>query len=113
MLAERQWAIADAIRQVRNKMTDTNRYEYRYEERDGMYSTRAWNNGREISERRELSQRPKWMTDIINLAVVGGHAKKVPNPPPELIVWFRVNEHRELIEFIDFNNTLEGNTDDL
>ena len=89
-------------------MTTEDRYEYRYEERDGMYSTRAWNNGREISERRELSQRPKWMTDIINLAVVGGHAKKVPNPPPELIVWFRVNKNSELVEFIDFNNTLEG-----
>ena len=94
-------------------MTDTNRYEYRYEERNGLYITRAWRNGREVSERKEIHTRPEWLTEIINLAVVGGHAKKVPNPPPELIVWFRVNENRELIEFIDFNSTLEGNTDDL
>ena len=94
-------------------MTNTNRYEYRYEERDGMYITRAWHDGREVSERKPIFQRPEWLTKIINLAVVGGHAKKVPNPPPELIVWFRIDNHGELIEFIDFNNTLEGNTNDL
>ena len=106
------WGLVDALRQVKNRMTDTNRYEYRYEERDGMYSTRAWRNGREVSERKPIRYRPEWLVEIINLAVVGGHAKKVPNPPPELIVWFRVNEHHELIEFIDFNSTA-GNTDDV
>ena len=94
-------------------MTNEDRHEYRYEERAGVYSTRAWNNGREISEGRHVIDRPQWLTDIIAIAVAGGHAKKVPNPPPELIVWFRVNSNRELLEFIDFNNTLEGTADEL
>lgn len=94
-------------------MTNEDRHEYRYEERAGVYAARAWNNGREISENRPVSERPKWLTDIIAIAVAGGHAKKVPTPPPEFIVWFRVNGKQELIEFIDFNNTLEGTADEL
>ena len=78
------------------------RHEYRYEERDGVYTTRAWNNGREINENLPVSERPQWLTDIIAIAITGGHAQKVPNPPPDFIVWFRVNDKHELIEFIEF-----------
>jgi hypothetical protein len=51
-----------------------------------------------------MVDRPPWLKQIIDLAIVGGHTHPVAVPPPDLIVWFStVPGTNELIEFIDFN----------
>lgn len=78
-----------------------NHKEYRYEERYGSYTLRCWCNGREVSYKGEMDTRPAWLTDIVNIAKVGGHMAIVKHPPPECIVWFETDASNKLESFKD------------
>jgi hypothetical protein len=45
-------------------------------------------------------EEPEWLQRILLVAKVGGHEMPIPRPPPETIVWFRVNTEHELVEFM-------------
>ena len=77
--------------------------EYRYEERYGSYTLRCWCNGREVSYKGEMDTRPAWLTDIVNVAKVGGHMAIVKHPPPECIVWFETDANNKLESFKDMD----------
>jgi hypothetical protein len=48
-------------------------------------------------------ERPDWLQRIIEIAIVGNHVQTIPNPPPDVIVWFRTDPRDDtLIEFVDF-----------
>ena len=52
--------------------------------------------------RMDLDTRPSWLLPIINVGLMGGHAKRVPEPPPNLIMWFRTHADGSLHSYIDF-----------
>ena len=82
-------------------MTTPNEREYRYEERDDMYNLKRWQYGEETTWRGELYSRPEWLKQIIDTATVGGHLKRVNQPPPNAIVWFTTDLDNNLLTFLE------------
>lgn len=80
-------------------MDDT--FEYRYEQRTGEYLLRCWHNGTEKSHRGPVDNTPEWLRAILDTAKVAGALRQIDAPPPEAILWFRTDEHHNLIEFIE------------
>ena len=78
-----------------------NEREYRYEERCGDYTLKRWQDGEETTWRGEVSQRPEWLVCILNTAAVGGHLKRVNQPPPDAIVWFTTDADNNLKTFLE------------
>lgn len=75
--------------------------EYRYEETFDEYCLKRWHNGVETTWRGEVSQRPEWLERILNTATVGGHLKRVNQPPPNAIVWFTTDDDNNLKSFLE------------
>ena len=95
---------ADALRQMSltlgyNKQDDM--YECRYEEARGEYILKRWRDGHETSSHGFIYALPEWMEKIRNVAIVGGHLKKVQVPPPDNIVWFTTDDDGNLINFME------------
>jgi hypothetical protein len=99
------WRDKDATRRYlntrRKPMQPTNEREYRYEERDGEFMLKRWHDGVETSWRGELDSRPEWLECILNTAKVGGHLKRVSQPPPDAIVWFTTDLDNNLLTFLE------------
>jgi len=76
-------------------------YEHRYEERDGTYMLRTWGTPRARNSEKylPLADRPSWLVSIIDIARLGGHIILVPNPPPDVVLWFVTDKDGALIEF--------------
>ena len=98
----------DALHQVQVFYMDVEEsyYKHRYEERGDKFSLRSWADpDRETTIEGDHTGpdfRPQWLTDIINVAIIGGHYKCAPQGPHHAIVWFRTDASRTLIDFIDF-----------
>jgi len=98
----------DQIQIIKNQIlpmstTFTDYTEHRYEQRGFEYTLRSWCD-KDMTVTASMVDRPPWLKQIIDLAIVGGHIHPVAVPPPDLIVWFStVPGTNELIEFIDFN----------
>ena len=101
----RTWGIKDAMRQLSNTrhkpMQQTHEREYRYEERHYEYTLKCWHDGVETSWRGELDSRPEWLERILVTATVGGHLKRIPQPPPDSIVWFTTDLDNNLLTFLE------------
>jgi hypothetical protein len=59
---------------------------------------------RSFSARGDAGTEPEWLKAILAVARVGGHCMDIPRPPPDLIVWFRVNDEMELVDFVHYND---------
>jgi hypothetical protein len=103
--AKRDFAEEDAWRQWINKrhtfMTTPNEREYRYEERHDEYTLKCWHEGVETSWRGDMDTRPEWLERILVTAAVGGHLKRVSQPPPDSIVWFTTDLDNNLQSFLE------------
>jgi hypothetical protein len=82
-------------------MTTPNEREYRYEERYDVYHLKCWHHGTETSLRGYVDTRPEWLERILTTAAVGGHLKRVQQPPPDAIVWFTTDLDNNLITFLE------------
>lgn len=78
--------------------------EFRYERRGDVYMTKCWYNGTEKTERGNVDQVPEWLGRILAVSRVGNHIKATTNPPPDEILWFRTDLHRNLTQFIDLED---------
>lgn len=78
-----------------------NEREYRYEERDDMYHLKCWCDGVETTWRGEFYSRPAWIRPILDTARIGGHLKRVCQPPPDAIVWFTTDLDNNLKTFLE------------
>lgn len=76
-------------------------YEFRYEQRGKDYVLRCWHNGVERSYRGLDYEMPEWLKAILVTAKVAGALPKIPEPPPDAILWFRTDKDRNLVEFIE------------
>lgn len=103
----RAWRVEDQIRETRNHiackyyMQQTHEREYRYEERCGDYTLKRWQDGEETTWRGEVSHAPEWVKQILATATVGGHLKRVNQPPPDAIVWFTTDLDNNLLTFLE------------
>jgi hypothetical protein len=106
----RTWREYDHIREIKNSllgkypsqlMYQTHDREYRYEERDTAYSLKCWHDGAETIIRGDLDTRPEWLERIITAATVGGHLKRMFDPPPDAIVWFTTDLDNNLLTFLE------------
>lgn len=79
----------------------TEDYEFRYEQRGDTYMLRCWHNGVERNERHLTSNMPEWLRAILDTARVAGAIRPIATPPPEVILWFRTDDKRNLTEFIE------------
>lgn len=98
--------LADYMRQIAKgftlKTTPEEPAEHRYEEAGDEWKLRTWRDGRETVAVGQMYMRPSWLLSIVNVGLMGGHAKRVPEPPPNLIMWFRTNPDGSLHSYIDF-----------
>lgn len=90
--------------------------EHRYEERGDTFSLSSWVDnddptktyGKSVVSKcwhmTPLAERPMWLVNIVNTAKVGGYAKPIPNPPPDVIIWFFTDSEGGLIRFTEFDN---------
>lgn len=46
-------------------------------------------------------EEPDWLKAIMSVGLMGGHAIRLKNPPPETIMWFVTTEQGELVTFVD------------
>ena len=104
-VVETEWRLNDTYRQYLNKrhkpMQQTHEREYRYEERHDEYMLKCWHDGVETSLRGYLDSRPQWLERIVDTATVGGHLKRIPQPPPDAIVWFTTDLDNNLLTFLE------------
>lgn len=106
-LPNRLWVLLDSKRQLDNwmdKRKDTmkdDEREYRYEERGGDFLLKCWHDGRETTTRGHYHERPEWLAPILAVAKINGAAKRVKEPPPDCICWFRTTASGALTEFIE------------
>lgn len=49
----------------------------------------------------KVGEEPDWLKAIMSVGLMGGHAIRLKNPPPETIMWFVTTEQGELITFVD------------
>ena len=104
MMDETDTRLSDAQRQLENKLgynKQDDMYECRYEERDGDYTLKQWRDGHETASRGLVQDLPEWLANIRDVAMVGGHLKRVMVPPPDNIVWFTTDDDGNLINFME------------
>lgn len=94
----------DALKQMSltlgyNKQDDM--YECRYEERGLDYTLKKWRDGHEEASRGLVTDLPDWLSRIRDVAIVGGHLRKVNVPPPDNIVWFTTDDDGNLLNFME------------
>ena len=97
-------AKSDALRMLEHKLgyhKDNPMYECRYEERNGDYTLKQWRDGHETASRGLVQDLPEWLSNIRDVAMVGGHLKRVMVPPPDNIVWFTTDDDGNLINFME------------
>lgn len=85
----------------KSHMYQTDEREYRYEERAGNYQLKCWHDGNETTDRGLLNQRPEWLVRIVDTAVLGGHLKRISQPPPDAVVWFTTDLNNNLNNFLE------------
>ena len=95
----------DRDRTHMNTFIDTERSdpdtEYRYEEREGHYHLSQWSDAKTAKRHGEIAGRPDWLVNIIDMAKIGGYARRISQPPPDLIVWFTTDSKGNLVKFIE------------
>jgi hypothetical protein len=50
-----------------------------------------------------IGTRPDWLAFIVTLARMGRHHTRIFASPPDLLVWFEINDADELVRFIDLD----------
>jgi len=84
----------------------------RYEERDGRFDLQTFSvSGAPVRPTNHpsklnglMDERPEWLISIVNIGKLGGWTMSPPEPPPDCILWFDLDEHGELLEFTIFED---------
>lgn len=82
-------------------MTSSDQFEVRYAEDGDQYTVWVYTyGGTQVSGGLTMT-RPKWLEDILTVAVVGGHLREVDAPPPSRLFWCYVDHDMKLLGFHD------------
>ena len=85
-------------------MNDDKR-EVRYQEAGAEWLAQIYgidvNHAATIKERQRgpLGTQSDWLKKIIDVAKVGGHLDTLPNGPPDVLIWFKMDHNYNLLEF--------------
>ncbi|CAB4123538.1 hypothetical protein UFOVP48_26 [uncultured Caudovirales phage] len=73
--------------------------EFRYQEAGDEWMMSIYDYGKptEQSEGR-LGNQPAWLQLIIDIAKVGGYMKPLPDGPPDLLLWAKIDDDNKLLE---------------
>lgn len=103
--------IRDAMHQMalgfeeeRNMVKDG--YEFRYEQTDDEYRLQGFYGALSAQDARRsshgaLDDRPAWLINIVDVALVAGAVSRAENPPPDFILWFRTDKEYNLKEYVE------------
>ena len=75
--------------------------EYRYEQTGDEYRLQSWHNGVQKQVIDRVANRPAWLSEIVDVAAVGGAAHRPLASPPDVLIWFRTDDKHNLVEFVD------------
>lgn len=74
-------------------------YSHRYMERGNEYEIRTYKKSVETVGHGKLGEEPEWLKRILDVAYLGDHIQRVPNPPPDKIMWFITDPDLNLVSF--------------
>jgi len=75
--------------------------EYRYERRGDEFMLKMWCDGKETTSRGHTYALPGWLERIIDVSRVAQQIKRVNQPPPDEILWFRTDMNNNLTTFVE------------
>lgn len=75
-------------------------YSHRYMERHGEFEIRTYKSSVETIGHGKLGEQPEWLKRIVDVAYLGDHIQRVPNPPPDRIMWFTTDPDLNLVSFL-------------
>lgn len=79
------------------------KFEMRYVEEDDWFTLTLYGPHPTVTDlHRPVSERPEWLTNIVTMATVGEHFLNVPDPPPDRILWFFIDEDCNLVDIDTF-----------
>ena len=104
--------VSDALRQMARGFEEENNimlkdgYEFRYEQTDDEYRLQGFYGALSAQDARRsshggLDDRPAWLTNIVDVALVAGAVSRAENPPPDFILWFRTDKDYNLKEYVE------------
>lgn len=73
--------------------------EIRYQEDGHHWRTTTHINEEVRYKHGELGEQPAWLQLILDVAKAGGHLRPLDNGPPDVILWFTLDEDNNLLEF--------------
>jgi hypothetical protein len=78
-------------------------YEFRYEQTDDEYRLQGFYGAPDAkrSTHGALDDRPAWLINIVDVALVAGAVSRATNPPPDFILWFRTDKDYNLKEYVE------------
>lgn len=103
-----RFKVSDALRQMElgfdkegNMVKDG--YEFRYEQTDDEYRLQGFYGAPDAKRSTHgiLDDRPAWLSNIVDVALVAGAVSRADNPPPDFILWFRTDKDYNLKEYVD------------
>ena len=75
---------------------------FRYYERGAQWGLTCYNT-EQLSHAHtypaSTNPRPRWLQVIVDAGKIGGHGEAVIHPPPDFVLWFRINEDHSLHSF--------------
>ncbi len=75
--------------------------EFRYERRGDRFTLKGFDAACKVkSQEGRVHSTPAWLTDIINIAKLGGAMGVVKHPPPDEILWFRLDREGAFTGFL-------------
>lgn len=77
--------------------------ELRYSENGDMYFLTVYGQHSTLTDiHANVSDRPEWLTVIVNIATLGEHFLAFNDPPPERVLWFFVDDDCNLVNIRPF-----------
>ena len=89
-----------SLRLTGDKMRKVTEIEVRYQEDEHQWRTTTHVDGDAAYSRDgRLGHQPAWLQLILDVAKAGGHLRPLDNGPPDVILWFTLDEDNNLLEF--------------
>jgi hypothetical protein len=72
--------------------------ECRYQEYTGDWQMTMYTNGATLQSQGWVGGQPAWLQLILDVAKIGGHLTPLRDGPPDVILWFTIDRHNNLLE---------------
>jgi hypothetical protein len=87
-----------SLRLTGDKMRKVTEIEIRYQEDGHQWRTTIHLNEGVKYKFGKLGTQPAWLQLILDVAKAGGHFRPLDNGPPDVVLWFKIDEDNNLLE---------------